>query len=90
MDAEEEAVTRIKATRVSELMPNLPNVRDKSYLNHRRLAHVGQAMYDATIAAVDGLSPAEHASDCPCCRMAKSKDAITACTDNDARLATAN
>ena len=62
MDAEEEAVTRIKATRVSGLMPNLPNVRDKSYLNHRRLAHVGQAMYDATVAAVDGCS------NCAACR----------------------
>ena len=34
---------------------NLPSVRDMRSLWHRRLAHVGDAMYDNTVACVHGL-----------------------------------
>ena len=52
---------------------NSPPVRDKSTLFHRRLAHIGDTLYDLTVPCVTGLPKrGMHDDDCPCCALAKS------------------
>ena len=57
----------------TEVHANLPDVRDPYYLMHRRLAHIGNTVYDNTVPAVEGLPKrGHHKSNCPCCALGKS------------------
>ena len=72
MDLEPQAeATVIAASDVQSV--NLPSVRDSQYLLHRRLAHIGDDMYDATVKCVVNL-PKRVAGrpNCPCCSLGKS------------------
>ena len=52
---------------------NLPPVRDEKSLYHRRLAHIGDTLYDLTVPCVTGLPKrGMHDANCPCCALAKS------------------
>ena len=60
-------------TSKTDVHVNLPDVRDPYYLMHRRLAHIGNTVYDTTVAAVEGLPKrGHHKSGCPCCALGKS------------------
>ena len=52
---------------------NLPPIRDKSTLFHRRLAHIRGTLCDLTVPCVTGLPKrGMHDADCLCCALAKS------------------
>ena len=50
-----QAPVRLYAEPAQGTKLNIPNIRDPCFLGHRRLAHVGDDLYDQTVAAVDGL-----------------------------------
>ena len=62
-----------RPTSKTDVHVNLPDIRDPYYLMHRRLAHIGNTVYDTTVAAVEGLPKrGHHKSGCPCCALGKS------------------